>query len=229
MSFISLSSFTSKTSLISLSLLYVNLLSLCTYSLSCKNYYPTISFLATFRVHDLVVLLSLCLFALSLIPIFISIHVKANSVLTLDDSIFLFLLELGIFILTIAVGIIDESNGIEFNLIDNLHVFLSFCLSSLSVLYVHSVLNYLGQGKLNMEETQSLKVCNLWFRAGCVLLLFTIVQWHLAHTDLNGWVFNTYLETLSEWTLVTLVMRFPVQLSQVLDFSVGVIRQDKLD
>jgi hypothetical protein len=229
MSLISLSSFTSKTSVLSLSLLYLDLFSLCTYSLSCKNYYPTISFLGTFRVHDLVVLLSLCLFSISLLPIFTSIHIKTSSVLTLDDSIFLLLLEIGIFILTITVGIIDESNGIEFNLIDNLHVFLSFCLSSVSVLYIYSVLNYLSQVKLTVSESQSLKLCNLWFKAGFVLLLFTIVQWHFAHTDLNGWVFNTYLETISEWALVTLTMTFPVQLSKVLDHSIAVIRQDKLD
>lgn len=229
MSSISLYSYTSKSSAVSLSLLYLNLLCLCSYSLSCKNYYPTISFLATFRVHDLVVLLSLSLFAVSLLPIFVSIHIKTASILTLDDSIYLLLLEIGIFILTLTVGIIDESNGIEFNLIDNLHVFISFLLSSICVLYVYSVIYYLGLGKLTLEESQNLKTCRRLFWVGCLLLAFTTLQWHFAYTELNSWLFNTYFETVGEWTLVTLAMRFPVHISQVLGYSLCFIRQDKLD
>ena len=225
----SLYSFTSKSSAISLALLYLNLVCLCSYSISCKNYYPTISFLATFRVHDLVVLLSLSLFAVSLIPVFVAIHVKAASILTLDDSIFLLILELGIFILTLTVGIIDESNGIEFNIMDFFHVFVSFLLSSLSVVYIYSVLYYLGQGRLTSEESQSLKTCRRLFVVGCLLLVFTSLQWLFAYTELNSWLFNTYLETAGEWTLVTLTMRFPVHISQVLGYSLSFIRQDKLD
>ena len=95
--------------------------------------------------------------------------------------------------------------------------------------YVYSIIDYLAQGKLSAEEEKGLKICLKWFKAGCFLLAFTVLQWHFAHTELNGWVFNTYLETISEWTLITLAMRFPVQLSQVLNYSIVVIRQDKLD
>jgi hypothetical protein len=168
-------------------------------------------------------------FAFSLIPVFIGVHVKTARVLTLDDSVFLLLLEIGIVILTITVGIIDESNGIEFNLIDNLHVFLSFSLSSISVLYIYSVLNYLSDSKLTLTESQSLKKCKVLFYSGTLLLLFTMIQWHFAHTVFNSWFFNTYIETISEWTLVSLTMRFPVYLSQVLGYSITFIQQDKLD
>lgn len=225
---ITLASYMNSITKLVLGLLYLDLFCLCTYTLSCANYIPTLSFLATFRVHDTIVVLAYCLFALSLIPVFVGVHVKAASILTLDDSVYLLILELGIIGLCITDGIVDESNGIEFSILDYLHLLISCFLSSASVVYISSVVFYMQQLKLTMYEKKELKKCKIMLVVGTVLLILTMVEWHFAHTIYNNWIFNTYLETLFEWTLVTLAIRFPVHLSRVLGYSIVFQSQEKL-
>lgn len=165
---------------------------------------------------------------MSLIPVFVGVHVKAASILTLDDSVYLLILELGIIGLSITVGIVDESNGIEFSILDYLHVLISCFLSSASVVYVSSVVLYMQQVGLTKYEKNELKKCKVMLVVGTVLLIVTMLEWHFAHTIYNNWIFNTYLETLFEWTLVTLAIRFPVHLSRVLGYSIVIQSPGKL-
>ena len=228
MSTVSLESYINFVTKLVLGLLYLNLFSLCTYTFSCANYIPTLSFMATIRVHDTIVVLALSLFAFSLIPIFIGVHTKVASVLTLDDSVYLLIQEALIIGLCITDSLIDEANGLEFSLLDYVHTFISCFLSAISLLYITSILLYIGQLKLSNTERENLNVCKVLLAIGAILLIITMIEWHFAHTTFNNWIFNTYLETLFEWSLVTLAIRFPVYLSRVLDYSITIRSQEKL-
>ena len=225
---ISLENYINFVSKLVLGLLYLNLFSLCGFTLSCINYIPTLSFLATIRVHDSIVVLALSLFALSLIPIFIGVHTKIASVLTLDDSVYLIFQETILIVLCITDSLIDESNGLEFNLLDYVHIVISCFLSAICLLYIASIILYFQKLKLSNKERENLSTCKILFVIGTILLIITMIEWHFAHTIYNNWIFNTYLETLFEWTLVTLAIRFPVYLSRVLDYSITIRSQEKI-
>ena len=111
-----------------LTLMYLNFLSVCLFTITCSSYIPTFSYLASFRAHDTGAVLALCIFAFTLVLVFFSWHLKVHKLLTIEEFVFMILLELIIFSLCLCVGLIDEVNGIEFNPVENLHQFLTFSL-----------------------------------------------------------------------------------------------------
>jgi hypothetical protein len=210
-----------------LAILYLNFLSVCAFTISCSSYIPTLSYLATFRTHDLVVLMALSFFSFLLLLIFIAWHIKVSGDIDTCDSLIMVILETAICVLGITVGIIDESNGIDFNPVDNLHHFLSFSLCILGVVWVYYALSFLEKVNLTLDEKIALKrVWNIYI-LGLVFVFLTLYEWHFAYTIYNNFFTNTIVESIFEWTLITLTIRFPYNLSKVLNFSVKVSVKDE--
>ena len=169
-------SFVSKTTIGILGLLYLNFLSVCIFTISCSSYIPTLSYLASFRTHDVSVVLTLTFFAFSLVPVFFSWHIKTQGKLSLEELIFMILLEIAIIVLCITDGLIDEVNGIEFNPVDNLHQFLSFTLCLVSIIWVYYALSFLELCELTSAEKIALYNCWAIYKIGLLFVLLTLYQ-----------------------------------------------------
>lgn len=218
----------SSTSFVVLGLLYANFCSVCLFSISCASYIPTLSYMSTFRTHDQVTVLAYTLLAFSLIPVFLSWHLRTHGKLALDELLFMILLELTIFVLSITIGIIDETNGIEFNPVDNLHHFLSFSLCIIVIVWVYYALKVLELCDLRSEEKLEITICWTLFKVGVVFAVILLYQWHFAYTIYNNVLTNPFVESVCEWILVTIAIRFPYYLCKVTNHSLGVSIKDKI-
>jgi hypothetical protein len=222
-----LHSFVDNASYVVIGLVYVNLISACMFTISCGSYIPTVSYLATFRTHDLVVVMALTLFACLMVTVFISWHMKTHKFLTFDDFLFMIILEVVIFILSITVSLIDESNGIEFNPVDHLHHFLSFTLCIVVIIWSYYALSFLEVSGLTGEQRVVLYTCWVMFKVGAAFAVLTLYQWHFAYTIYNNVLTNPFMEALCEWILITIALRFPAYLVQAIGTSVTILSQDK--
>jgi hypothetical protein len=216
-----------KSSWLVITLLYLNFIGVCTFTFSCADYVPTVSYLASFRNHDVLIVLTFCLFFFSLVPLFLSFNVKVARVLNKEELTIMSLFELGIIVLGITCGLVDEINAIEFNPVDNLHVFLSFALSSLAFFWVYYALHFLERTFLVMEQKKMITFCWRFFKVLLLLYVVTLLQWHFAYTTYNGLLANTLIESICEWALITLSIRFPVYFSQIIDYSLSIYQEDK--
>jgi hypothetical protein len=214
-----LQDFTDKATLLILALLYTNLFSTCIFTISCSSYLPTLSYSGTFRTHDQVFVLALTLFAFTLLPLFISWHVKTQTLLSLSEALFLVFLETGIIVLTITVGLIDEINGIEFNPVDNLHHFLVLTLCFITIIWIYYGLSFLKPSPHNYAE---LHTCWFIYKLGLFFYVLTLYQWHFAYTIYSNALTNPFIEAISEWILITLTIRFPFYLAKSLKPTVTI-------
>ena len=228
MNSVRLSSLTSTLSLVILGILYSNFASVCILSISCSSYLPTLSYLSTFRFHDLVTLLALTLLSFSLVPVFVSWHLRTQGRLALDELLMMVLLELSICVLTITIGIIDETNGIEFNPVDNLHHFLSFSLCAITIVWVFYALKFLEISGLSRTEIVDITICWTLYKVGLVFAAITLYQWHFAYTIYSNWFTNPFVESVCEWILVTITIRFPCHLCRVTNYTLDISVKDKI-
>lgn len=224
---LTLEQFMHYSSLLVLGILYMNFIGVCVFSITCGSYIPTLSYLATFRTHDVIVVLALTLFAFTLLPVFISFHIKTYGALTIDEVVFMILLEITIFVLTIMEGLIDESNGIEFNPVDNLHHFLSITLCIMAIIWVYYALNFIEITERSGGEKDKLYICWTIYKVGVVFAFLTLYEWHFGYTIYNNILTNPFVESLCEWTLITITIRFPVLLSKTLNYSIKFSSKDK--
>lgn len=200
-------------------ILYLNLASVCAFTISCSAFIPTLSYVATFRTHDLIVVFVLTLYSWLFVPLFISWHIKTFQAISFEDTYFMLALELCIFILTITVGLIDESNGIDFNPMNVLHHFLSFNLCVVGLLWVYYALKMLELTNLTEEEKKNWNTCWNIFKIGFLLVILTIFQWYFAYTTYSNFFINLFVESLCEWTLITVSIRFPYYFSKIIGCS----------
>ena len=216
-----------KSSWAVIALLYLNFIGVCTFTIACADYVPTVSYLASIRNHDILAVFTFCLFFFSLVPLFLSFNVKVARVLVKEELAILSLFELGIVVLGITCGLVDEINAVEFNPVDNLHVFLSFALSSLSIFWVYYALHFLERTFLVMEQKKMITFCWRLYKLLLLLYIVTLLQWHFAYTTYNGVLANTLIESICEWSLITLSIRFPVYFSEIIDYSISIYQEDK--
>lgn len=214
-------------SLVILSVLYLNLLSACTFTISCGAFIPTLSYLASFRTHDAGVLIALTFQAALLVILFLSFHASFEERLGTDDYYFMKIHEFAIVALTIVVGIIDESSGLDFNPVDDVHIFISFPLCVLSISWGYWALRFLQDRNLGKEWKLNLQIAKMIYKLGVLFSVFTIVQWVLAYSIYNNIFFNHIAESCCEWILITLAVRFPVYLCKLFDTTLIISVHDK--
>lgn len=224
---VSIQQVTNTSSWAILVLLYLNLLAVCTFDIVCASYLPTLSYLATFRGYDTFFVFTITAYCFMLVPMFLSFHVRASKVLKTDEIIFMALFEITIIVLGITVSLIDEINGIEFNPVDNLHVYLSFGLSIICFSWVYYALKFLEKTELTNSKKEKIQECWLIYKVAWALYIVTLLEWHFAYTIYNCFIANTLIETICEWTLITLALRFPVKISEITDNSLFFIQTNK--
>lgn len=222
-----LSELLNKASLLILFLLYSNLASTCYASISCDYFIPTLSYLSTFRSHDVLTMLALSLSCFFLALTFISFHLSLEFTLSTDDKIFMLIHELGIMVLTLMIGIIDESSGIDFNPVDDVHRFLTFALCFLGVSWNYWALKFLGQNKLRDSQQMDLMICSAILKFEVVAIIITMIEWHFAYTIYHGVLFNNLVESIFEWISITIAVRVPYHICKVMDTSVRLINKTK--
>lgn len=224
---VSIQNVTNASSWAILFLLYLNLLTVCTFDITCASYLPTLSYLATFRGYDTFFVFCITVYCFMLVPMFLSFHVKASKILKTDEIIFMALFEIAIIVLGITVSLVDEINGIEFNPVDNLHVYLSFGLSIICFSWAYYVLKFLEKTALDNKREEKVRESWQIYKVACVLYVVTLLEWHFAYTIYNCFIANTLIETICEWSLITLTLRFPVKIAEITDYSIVFIQTNK--
>ena len=214
-------------SLLVLSILYLNLFSSCVLTISCESFIPTLSYLATFRTHDAVVLIALTLQSFLLVVLFFAFHACMDGDLGRDDYYFMKIQECAIVILTVLVGIIDESSGIDFNPVDDVHRFLSFALCGTGCLWSYWALTFLERKNNSLEQELQLRIASTVYTLGVIFSALTIIEWEMAYTIYNNWIFNHIVESCCEWILITLAVRFPYHLCKLMESKIVLIVHDK--
>lgn len=216
-----------KLTLITLFLLYMNLVSTCIFTISCDSYFPTVSYMATFRVHDLVVVMAFVLQAFVLFITFIAFHYSLDSQLCKEDWYFMVILEIAQIALLITCSILDESSGIDFNPVDDVHRFITFPLMCCSAAWVYYALTYLAKNDLIQAEEINLDVCRSIYYVEIILVLYTIAQWILAYSTYNNFFFNHAAESIFEWASVTVAVRFPYHLCRAMGTDIKLVLNKK--
>ena len=214
-------------SILVLALLYLNLFSSCLFTISCESFFPTLSYLATFRTHDAVVLIALTLQSFLLVVLFIAFHACVDENLGREDYYFMKIQEYAIVVLTVLVGIIDESSGIDFNPVDDVHRFLSFPLCAVGCLWSYWALQFLKKQNSNQTQQAELKIASTVHTLGLVFSALTIIEWEMAYTIYNNIIFNHIAESCCEWILITLAVRFPYHLCRLMDCKVFLTVHEK--
>jgi hypothetical protein len=223
----SLRGFLDKCSWGVLASLYLNLVGICTFTITCSSYIPTVSYLASFRNHDVLIVLTWSFYFFSLLPLFAAFNTKISKVVNKEELFIMIVFEIAILVLGLTCGLIDEINGIEFNPIDNLHVYLSFALSSILFFWVYYALHFLERTFLVIEQKKMISFCWKYYQFMWLLYLLTLLEWHFAYTTYNGLLANTLLESVFEWALISLSLRFPVYFSEIIDYSLSIYQVEK--
>ncbi|OMJ79200.1 hypothetical protein SteCoe_20852 [Stentor coeruleus] len=211
-----------KGSLLILAILYLNLISSCVFTISCDSYLPTLSYLGTFRVHDLGVVLAVTLQSFILLILFIAFHHSLDFRLSKDDKCFMIIHEIAILMLIILLGILDESSTIDFNPFDDVHRFASFAFALFCISWGYWALKLLETNKLREKQKLNAHIAFNVYVAGIAFTLMTMTEWHFAYTIYNNLIFNQIAESLCEWTAVTIAARFPYHLCKVMDSSIEI-------
>lgn len=211
-----------KGSFLILGILYLNLISSCIFTISCESYLPTLSYLGTFRLHDLSLILALTLQSFMLLILFIAFHHCLDVALSKDDKYFLMIHEIAILIFIVFVGIVDESSSIDFNPFDDVHRFVSFAFVGFCVSWGYWALKFLADNELSEEQKLNHKIAFKVYLVAIVFAVLTLIQWLLAYTVYNNLLFNQIAESLCEWTAVTVSARFPYYLCRAMDNTVRI-------
>ena len=218
---------TNKLSLFVIFILYSNLLTTCIFTISCESYIPTVSYMATFRSHDGGVVLAMVAQSFMHLIVFIAFHIYVTSKLSADDFYFMLILEVGLVLLPITCAIVDESSGLDFNPMDDVHRFVTFALMSFGFLWVYFALGMISKSELTESQKIEMKFCWSLFTVVSVLVLITISQWVFAYTIYNNFFFNHAAESIFEWASITAAVRLPYHISRVLGSEVKMVVNKK--
>ena len=211
-----------------LALLYINFYSACTFTITCESFLPTLSYIGALRGHDTLLVLALTFQSFLLIPVFSSFHSSLDYQLSKDDYVFFKIHEFIIIALVISTGIIDESSGLDFYPNQDSHRFLTFGLCVLAFSWSFWALLHLGKNKMSTKQKSNYNFTIMLYLLAVVFAVLTILQWHYAYTIYNGLFFNHYNESICEWILVTIAIRFPYYLSKIMNISMSVLIHEKI-
>ncbi|CAG9328803.1 unnamed protein product [Blepharisma stoltei] len=198
-------------------ILFTGILYGCIFSFSCASYFPTISYLATFRSHDRWIVFGITFYS-TLIPLlFISVKTKLSAYLTWLTN----LIGLAGCFLIIITGVVDEVNGLYFMPLDKAHPFLTLFGYFSFAYWIHSVLKAFESIQLEFSERFWLLKCKKTVMAIHVLFVVTGFQWHFAYTIYSNFLVNEVVEALCEWSLITLALSLPYQISRITNTSIS--------
>jgi hypothetical protein len=182
--------------------------------------------MATFRTHDAAVVIAMSLQAFINLLVFVSFHIQMVSKLSADDFYFMLTLELGLIALPITCSIIDESSGLDFNPMDDVHRFITFALVCFAGLWIYFALEFLSK---ELDDKKKIDLTFSWslFSFTTVLVLITISQWVFAYTTYNSFFFNHAAESIFEWASITCAVRIPYHVSKLIGSEMKVVPNKK--
>ncbi|CAG9331463.1 unnamed protein product [Blepharisma stoltei] len=200
----------------------------CMFSFRCSRYYPTISYLLSFRNHDRWIVFGIT-FYVSLLPLlFMSVTSKlANSITTYISW------KMNIFGICgccaiLATGIIDEINGLYFLPLDTAHPFITVTGYLFLSLWMYAALFGFENIQLDLNEKTWLRRCRRSVLICHILFAITAFEWHFAYTIYSNFLVNEVVEALCEWSLVTLAISLPYQISKVTNTSIHLTWSSKM-
>ena len=183
--------------------------------------------MATFRSHDGGVVLAMVAQSFIHLLVFIGFNIYISSKLSTDDYYFMLTLETVLIILPIACSLIDESLGLSFNPMDDVHRFLTFPLMIFGFLWVYFALDFIGRANLSESQKIEVKFCWSLFTVTTILVLITICQWVFAYTIYNNFFLNHSAESIFGWASITAAVRLPYHISRVIGSELKIIVNKK--
>lgn len=209
-------------------LLALDVISLCTFTITCKSFVPTLSYTSTFRVHDTVFVLIACIQSFAIFLTFLAFHFTKDTKSSVDDKLYLGALEIGIIVFTCSVSLIDESSGIDFKEIGKFHKFFTINLCYFALLWVASALSSLKSTRKTLDQEFQLLVSWALMLIECILVLICMAQWTFAVSIYSNWFLNSYMEGVFEWLAILVAVRLPYHISRVCDCDLKVFKEENL-
>ncbi len=206
-----------------------NILLGCFFSVHCSQILPTVSYLACYKGHERLTVLSFVLYGLCLAVLFLGMHVRLYEKATRFERYLLLFLGLCIVGTVPTVGIIDELNGLYFAPIDFVHGYALYTLIVCSACWL-----YLGFSCLydlracfsvkEMDDLHSFLMSIIWL-AGLTLL--TVVQWQVGYSIYSNFWFNENTFALCEWVTIAQAVFIPAKCARLFgDLKISLSVQD---
>lgn len=207
-------------------LLLLDVISLCSFTITCSSFIPTLSYTSTFRVHDTIFVLVASIQSFAIFLTFVAFHITKEAKGSVDDKLFLGTLEIGIIALTCTVSLIDESSGIDFSEIGKLHKFFTINLCYFCLLWVAFALPSLKNTRKTLDQEFQLLVSWALLLIGFILVLICIAQWTFAVSVYSNWFLNPYLEGVFEWLAILVAVRLPYHISKACDCDLKFLHEE---
>lgn len=206
-----------------------NILLGCFFSLHCSQILPTVSYLACYKGHERLVVLSFVLYGLCLAVLFLGLHVRLYEKATWFERYLLLFLGLAIMGALPAVGIIDELNGLYFAPIDFVHGYVLYTLIVCCACWIYLSFSCIydlrvGFSNTEVENMHSLLASIIWL---VVFTFLTVVQWQVGYSIYSNFWFNENAFALFEWATISQAVFLPSKFARLFgDLKVSLYVQD---
>jgi len=207
-------------------LLFLDVACLCSFTISCRSFVPTLSYTSTFSVHDGLFVLIAGIQAIVVFLTVFSFRVTKETKYSIDDNLYSTALEIGIIVLLFCVSIVDESNGLEFADSAKFHKFFTINLCYFTFLWVFWALLKLRDIKKTLDQEFNLLVCWASLATLSILVLICSAQWAFAVSIYSNWFLNTYMEGIFEWLAILVAVRLPYHLTKVCDCDIKIVKAE---
>lgn len=197
-------------------LLFGNVLSACTTTISCRNYIPTVSFLGAFRNHDRMFVFVCTFYSIVIQVISLAVHSILHTSMSWNQRQILLFFGVCVSASLVGLSVVDEVNGLHFIRLDNFHIAFSLTLLIVSLIWGYSIYDSFAASTLNQSQeywlTQLKRLLIFEFALGLV----TMLEWHFAYTVYWNVLVNETVEALCEWTLIGVGLFAPVVVASIL-------------
>ena len=182
-------------------LLALNILWSCTSTFNCRQFIPTISYLACYKGHDRLfnVTMMYWFFYLLIFTLISFLHFRSSS--KVYNTLFL-LVSICISVLQPCIAIIDEASTSHVLPIDKIHRFMISLVIIFLLLWIY----------LTSFETKIQLYLKKYIGIGIICLFWSIAQWFYAERD--GCIFNYIFEAISEWITISIGIFLPYMYSR---------------
>ena len=192
-----------------------NVLAVCTLSFSCKSLIPTISYTGCLRGHDRFFAFVCTCYGMTLPLIVFGLKARFHGAV---DTKVLTATGLLSALTLLGIGVIDEINGIHFLSLSHVHTWLSLLLLTCAFTFAYCVYSGLEvvSPVLSYEELKWKSRLKVLYYLAAVLTGVTMFEWHFAYTTYSNSLINENVESVCEYTLVSIGVFLPVVYSEFL-------------
>lgn len=190
-------------------MLAIDIIWSCTSTFDCRSFWPTISYIATFRGHDRLLNFSTSYYMVVLFLFLMTTMTNyAEHCSRWINRIMLFL-GITVCCLLPSISVLDETNNFQFVTTEKIHLKLMGTLISAGALWIYLSLRIMNSMKFPKREEEWHDFLIKYIVFGHVMAIFTAFEWFYVNTSNKHWWINENVEALCEWTVVTMCVFGP--------------------